>query len=941
MPSFSLFKNRSEETHRVEIAWRYSDVESEKYGKISPRASRRAYIRKLLKKSSFSSVSSDKRVKQQNDVFFKSSLILASKEEKTNDITLASLYKPLPPTPFQDTSADNSVKRPNKTNRIITPLTPTDLQELFSGAPHFHVKFDQDVNKAGLPKPFVSFPWDPCFQTKDLRDHVKIDDPAWACITTSRICLENTIKNVEDVKESERQTKIDLRSYCRELPNMLSMQGLERGSIGFQAALELNLSDRFAPPDYTPQEVSSSFRASFLQTKEKLRTIPESLLVNRLILIGQIYDVDPLQYHKSPFQLYTELFTKILLPSPQILDIEDPHSLQVQIYHLIEILKAPNIWFDFSQLKWRMHLGRILWGTDISETSQTSSSSDSADGIQNFRSQKYWLLLQILLGSEVVLRLDILSKNIRHDGTSTPLDKMSFFGQKRTKSVNWTLLLARTWLENIRLEIVNCNTKDSAWISGEDSNSDSFNLLNILKFQGKNIPRQVSGMLHFAEILRWPNLETLKEKTKSTPRNFSDETILLKTMPGLSTSTSYREVRKFKILERKYDDKVIPVNKWLWDSYVNGLILPGEGLGHLLISSLLENDPRALIKLGHRINPNGAFIYGSRSFWSTSNIVGKVLASRKNSSECIGWVSSDVLPRGVKDGWIDIEAYSNQECQNEKRSKKARIWHKKTVERCGSIIAGADPSSILKGDFVLPSEKPIYPPLTVKFLSLDMFASDGNIKHIYETDLFVESLNNDTIEKTEIPLFSSTMRFLVESATHYQTDLSIDLTHDVFFVTAHPCTPPKNTESLLNSTNSSYQSLIPASPFTRQGSAGHPLHKAFTYTKLPLSHILSIPLKTSFAALLTPPTSPNHSQSSLHTTSSNIPKILVIDCIDQDSEDGIDIFRSENSYDKELLARAICAERGWNALISRRNRCCLACSIREASALGVPVIIRL
>ncbi|POS88276.1 hypothetical protein EPUL_000894 [Erysiphe pulchra] len=939
MPSFSLFKNRGEETHRVEIDWHYSDVESEKCGKISPRVSRRAYIRKLLKKSSFSSLS-DKSVKQQNDVFYKSSLLLASKEEKTNDITLASLYKPLPPTPFQDTSADNSIKRPNKTNRIITPLTLTDLQELFSGAPHFNVKYDQDINKAGLPKPSVSFPWDSNFQTKDLRDHVKIDDPAWACITSSKFCPENISTNIEDVKERKKQTKIDLRSNCRELPNMLSMQGLERGSIGYQAALELTISDRFVAPDYTPQEVLSSFRASFLQKKEKLRAITESVLVNRLISIGEVYNDDFHQYHKSPFQLYTELFTKILFPSPQILDIEDPYSLQVQIYHLIEILKAPKIWFDFSQLKWRMQLGRILWGTDVSETFRTSSSPDSAIGIQSFRSQKYWLLLQILLGSEVVLRLDILSNKIRLDGTPTPIDKMSFFGQKRTKSVNWTLLLARTWLENIRLEIVNCNKKDSAWMSSEDSNSESTNLLNILKFQGRNIPRQVSGMLHFAETLRWPNLETLKENTKITSRNYSDEVILSKSMPGLSRSASCREIRNFKILDRKYDNKVIPVNKWLSDSYMSGLILPGEGLGHLLISSLLENDPRALIKLGHRINPNGAFIYGGRSFWSTSNIVGKVLASRKSSSECIGWVSSDVLPRGVKDGWIDIEAYSNQECEKEKKSKKTRIWHKKTVERYGSIIAGADSSSILKGDFVLPSEKPIYPPLNVKFLSLDMFASDDRIKPMYGTDSFVESLNDDRFENSEFPLFSSTMRFLVESATHYQTDLSIDLAHDIFFVTAHPCISSGNTETLLNSTNSSFQSLPPASPVTKKES-GHPLHKAFTYTKLPLSHILSIPLKTSFATLLTPPTSPNLSQSSLHTTSSNIPKILVIDCTDQDSEEGIDVFRSENSYDKELLARAICAERGWNALISRRNRCCLACSIREASALGVPVIIRL
>jgi hypothetical protein len=44
--------------------------------------------------------------------------------------------------------------------------------------------------------------------------------------------------------------------------------------------------------------------------------------------------------------------------------------------------------------------------------------------------------------------------------------------------------------------------------------------------------------------------------------------------------------------------------------------------------------------------------------------------------------------------------------------------------------------------------------------------------------------------------------------------------------------------------------------------------------------------------------------------------------------------------DLEMLARAVCAERGWNALISRRGRGCLACAVREAGALGWRVVVR-
>lgn len=54
-------------------------------------------------------------------------------------------------------------------------------------------------------------------------------------------------------------------------------------------------------------------------------------------------------------------------------------------------------------------------------------------------------------------------------------------------------------------------------------------------------------------------------------------------------------------------------------------------------------------------------------------------------------------------------------------------------------------------------------------------------------------------------------------------------------------------------------------------------------------------------------------------------------------------FESRNTQfgsDMEVYVRALCAENGWNALISRRRRNCLACAIREACALDWKVVIR-
>jgi len=44
--------------------------------------------------------------------------------------------------------------------------------------------------------------------------------------------------------------------------------------------------------------------------------------------------------------------------------------------------------------------------------------------------------------------------------------------------------------------------------------------------------------------------------------------------------------------------------------------------------------------------------------------------------------------------------------------------------------------------------------------------------------------------------------------------------------------------------------------------------------------------------------------------------------------------------DVEILGRALCSERGWNALVSRKRRGCLSCAIREAGAVGWRVILR-
>lgn len=179
---------------------------------------------------------------------------------------------------------------------------------------------------------------------------------------------------------------------------------------------------------------------------------------------------------------------------------------------------------------------------------------------------------------------------------------------------------------------------------------------------------------------------------------------------------------------------------------------------------------------------------------------------------------------------------------------------------------------------------------------------------------------------------------------------------------------------------------------------GHPLHKYYTYTAIHLSELLA-KQDLTLEALLSNYSSTVHCPSLTPAAPGNAAKVLVVDCITgfgplpQEHEIPLSpvLYRSRSrssaisdlegvmspsspsskdaatrypesslaaametaqhkmhhetkrrqfGSDMEILVRAFCAEKGWNALISRRRRGCLACAIREAGALGWKVVIR-
>jgi putative hemolysin len=247
------------------------------------------------------------------------------------------------------------------------------------------------------------------------------------------------------------------------------------------------------------------------------------------------------------------------------------------------------------------------------------------------------------------------------------------------------------------------------------------------------------------------------------------------------------------------------------------------------------------------------------------------------------------------------------------------------------------------------------------------------------------------------------IRRYAAAITFAVTDLDLEetreytyaLAKDINFVTAHPCVPSQHVKIMKSPSSPTIQQvdLSGIGGIGKMASVvGHPLHKYYTYTALHLSELLT---KQDFSleSLLGSYSSASHHRPSVTPTPpNNAAKVLVIDCITgfqpQPQEHEIPLSpvlsrtdsntssmlsptssnptpgggvaeggmagalesaskkmhsetrRRQFGSDMEILARAFCAEKGWNALISRRRRGCLACAIREAGALGWKVIIR-
>ncbi|KAI9367217.1 hypothetical protein BJX61DRAFT_337415 [Aspergillus egyptiacus] len=845
----------------------------------------------------------------------------------------------------------------------VYQLTKSDVEVIFSGAPYFLL----DQGKQDHWYPQVIFPFDdhdPTIQC--LGDRQTLPYPSYTlCTLHAHLPVRS-----DWMIEADRPVQLDSWHQTRrakrasfdlevfEVPNMLSLNGMEAGSVGFHYFLEMPVADsvRFVgPAEPTPVDDLRWAGMPAAEAFEVLehRSQPYALCTDgtvhdrgRLLMDGPnawkrigVRDADVrravarLQTLKDlrneilhgesaktlldlegPKELYDGLVTDFLYPFPRSLAIcgEDPHGLLAQIKALTTVLATPGAWFDFSLPEWRLRIGQVLWEASPLGGDDASDKPWACDSLE-----RKWLLVQMVLAAELLLRLDATVRigllRMSYDVHVTAWNIRNF-ERLRSAKVTWDMIAARRVMDSFNFGFSSSQFKESQTTGSEGKQSEKHRFSfkhhqrsSSVKAQEsawacrlvpEHVDRQLQGLLLFAENIGWPtadlkdNLCAIYHGEPDKVRDAYNKPIQPEQTGFKDCDTMYSRSSSYRPLALRRANIPEAELGWVTRTWFSGLVLPGEGISHLLMGALLENDFDALTALGPVANLYGGFAYCGRSWWSRECIVGRILASL-STNNCMGWIGSSVLPQDsrtlelLRDTWFEVNV-------TEPPSRVPRIKQGKKISMKSTPLGLGELTS---GVFSLPVDADERPQLKIDFQSLAFVAKNTLQLRLRHGTHAVTAQN-------------ATMTFFLRSGRLPET-VSFSLTYNVQFITSHECRPPgglvyrapRITEGL-RSTGRKYLSRLP----------GHPLHRSYTYKVIPLEALPGISgpdsdsdAKTSHPAL-------------------KWREILVVD--------------ARGGPDQEAFARAWCASVGYHAIVGRVGRTCLACCIREARAVKVRVVIR-
>ncbi|KAF2097995.1 hypothetical protein NA57DRAFT_57165 [Rhizodiscina lignyota] len=422
------------------------------------------------------------------------------------------------PSPGEDTLVEVDAED-MEAGDVIERYGDEDMQNLFAGAPRFST-----VSAHGTIQAQVSLPWDSDPTDNDTRDCTPIAHPTYSLSTQQSSLM------VDDTETSPCGSKKGYDINVTELPSMLCAQGLENGSIGLCYFLQLPLSDSLnsvenADIDDNLSQEDDANRALFQSNPEGLgiRKPDLTFVSDRLAELSEMYQkcrtskkANKILEKQLPDELHEILF-QMLLITPDAEDCaEDSAKLKLQIEVLLKTLNIRGIWYDFSQVEWRIKLGQLLWGE------QVHSSEPATPSGGRLLTEREIFLLQITLACELLVRLDALSNlneaDLYHTLQLLQQD-MENFGSLQTNKSKWDLILAHRFLDNVLVKTTRRKEERRTSrqlrrffspFSTESPRTPEFDEYPDVLLLPRNQEKQLDGLKHFARSIAWSDLEALE-----------------------------------------------------------------------------------------------------------------------------------------------------------------------------------------------------------------------------------------------------------------------------------------------------------------------------------------------------------------------------------------------------------------------------------------------
>ncbi|KAH0362191.1 hypothetical protein KCU65_g8245, partial [Aureobasidium melanogenum] len=787
----------------------------------------------------------------------------------------------------------NTVKSTHKSPRSSPKqLSHDELVNYFAGAPEFDIR---------SLRPRVSYRWKLDEESGEPQDFVDVGHGTFEAATLRH--RERT-RQLRDLVAEDADNQIPMM----EVPNMLSLNGIEPGTIGLEYFLQMPLADSKRSAE-DEDEAFRSKRQLLVTSPERLELRPLDLeyLVHRLGEIGDSRHTGSNDEHherkrneQTTAELHTGLFSN-LLTEPEREEDDPPFTnLEGQVVALARVLVTTKLWYDFSLVEHRIRLGQILWpSAEYDEESVIDVEEPTTP------SERDILLLQLALACELLIRVEL-------SGFPT-----SGFSRK----LRWDLVLAQRFLDNVHIAPKGTVDNETPYRNSVMSIATFVTAREDLEgsrvepiMYPRHEKRQVAGLLKFAEALAWPHTEEIQDRFAERVRRHSRDAgrygvygAPLGTPNQNANQSNYFVQQKRPQVSRTctaqslqllpasaYGADTFDLGGWLSRSWLTGFVLPGESTSHLLISTLLENSPSAVAALGDAANLYQGFIYKSRSYWSKSCVVGRVIAAANGAADCMGWISCSSAPVDQKDGWVNLEVKDLPGSTNSPSTTLA----------ADSAVVPGEKTSVTDVEFTWPVDGFAVLGNEARYLGFSLLPTGTSF------ELSAAPSDNSGAQLAPVPTAVACLEFGTKRNSR-PAKVTLPLLYDVHFISATPCFPnisrppsPVTKTSLTKSrsgsnTEGSANKELPSPPT-------HPLHCSYAVDIVPAATILA-----------------DDFTDTVHLGDETV----VLDC--------------RGTGELQLLARAWCAKVGENAVVGRVGKTCLGCCVREASGLGVKVVIRI